>query len=410
MNSNEVNEMSWQDFEKPESYFVNDKVTKYGVIKVNSKWSGLLSNTRKSLTLFIPFFLLLAVTAVVMLITNFFIGIAFLLAGLVLYGLFINRFVFHAKRTSKLLADQRRIGRYGVSRWNDVVVDKETGQIFNTTGGLRGVRSSFIVTWDDAPILDNSMEAEQLVVDRELAPFITELGAMHMKFIKRNIEIRNDISPALMNTIVNTRKSQNEAVKIKMELQNKVYSAIELKSQQRYQNAIQVIIDARAKLFDFRGSLQSILDSTLSTSKILKNVHIMDYDEVQEFARNESHDFTLDLAQTGRNNDAMSVFRYLDILSIVDDHGREYNYSDIVRAGEPMLNDLEFDNQKIPERRVRNNNNLDRDKIAKRKTFSERNKIRNNNKNNRQKDRKIDKRISQSGVDWRNDDHFLEDL
>lgn len=352
MDFNEEQNMSWRDLENTETYFVNDKVTKYGVLKVNSRWNGLISNTRKMLVLTIPFALVILLSIIVGFVaSNWFIGVLFFLAGMVFYGLIVNRFVFNSKRNAKLLADQKRIGTYTVSRWNDVVVDEETGQIFNTTGGKRGIRSSFLVTWDNAPILDTSMEAECLVVDRELTPFITELSNMHMSAIKRNVEIQNELSVPLLNAIVNTRATKNEAVKLKMQAQNKIYSDIEMNSQKRYQTVIQVVTDARAKVFDFKASLQSILDSTLVNSAILKNVRIMNYEEIQTFARNESRDQTLDLKHVGRNNDSLMIFKYVDLLSVFDANGREYQYADIARPGDPILDAIQPEQQVVNQRR-----------------------------------------------------------
>lgn len=396
----EVSQVSWRDLEKPETYFVNDKVTKYGVLKTNSKLAGVMASTLKGLTLVVPLIILFAISAVTVMTLGFWIMLLLDIAGLTLYGIIVNRIVFHSAKNARLLADQQKIGVYGVSRWNDVIVDKESGHIFNTTGGQNGIRSSFLVTWDNAPILDNSMQAEQLVVDNELTPFITELHKLGMSYDKRNIEYRNDQSQSLLNTIVKTRNlNDNPAVQVKMNLQNRVYSAIEMYSQQQYRTVIQVKSDARGKLFNFKNSLESVIESTIGSSSLMKNAHIMSFDEVQEYARNESRDFSLNLNELGRNNNSMQIFKYVDILTIIGENGREYNYSDLVRGGNSSFDSME--DGALPKRRE-SNGKSQRDRMRNTKLPERRQST--PHKQTPRPDREND-------GDWRSvDGNFLDDL
>ncbi len=334
---------SWENEETDISYFVPDKVTKRQIIKINTKTANLMASGSgiKWIAFLVVFVILtgiLAISTEVMASSSNFVGgaITFLILlsiSVIILWLIATRWIFQTDRYRKALAEQKTQGNKGIytsNYFNDVFIDKKQGEIANSTISNAGLQTKYVVGWDNMPILDNDLQEERTLNDTVFAPFLLALYNKRYSVIKKNIEIKGDISPALIHTVYLANRSTNESVRLKMQLQLEVYRQVEKNSASEYKTFFIISSTSAQKTSArFKNELQALIDEHFAKSNQIYNAHILTNDELEKFIQNDIHDFTFDIANNRRNQHNDIALKYFDVEYIVI-NGEKRKYSDVI--------------------------------------------------------------------------------
>lgn len=345
------NDNEQQTSEHAGQYFMNRNIFKSGIAPDDQEYSRL----GKTLWLFVPLIIaILMVAAVIALTQSFLAGIPATIVCAIAYLWIIRKMVFDENQYKRLIANNELNKEMQLSYFNNVLNIADDNQVFFQVS-KKGLASAFFVTFDYASLIDESEQANANTIRQALVPFIKQLHDNHFDFNLYDVAINSTISPGTLNLIKRAKKYlvPESWLQLVEMLQNETMSSLEQNNSAQYRMYFEVINSDPRNVTNFKGILEDMITSTLSTSETLINPHIATLSEIINFNINYYQIPTFNIKD--RNLRKVSIERYFKFVSFFDVNGEQYSIDTLnPEFGGQATTDSEFNVERQANVQMRN--------------------------------------------------------
>lgn len=323
----------WEQLWDEGLYFINENFNKRGLQPDTTDYTTKHKGIWILLTLVISFLILMVIGTI---LRSFIVTIITLVILVIIDGSIFRFKVFDEKMYRRLNAENELNKRFDMGGvFNNLMSITDEGQWFYKSGDRgNGVRTKFLVTFDYASKLDQSLEANPNMIKNALIPFVKQLHQHHLNFSKFNIAIQHKVSPGTLDLIRRARLlPEGSWLRLINNLQNETISSLEQNSSSTYKEYFLISGDGLRNATGLKELINSIIESTMTLSKSIVNPRICLHDEIIEFITNY---YMIDSYEQGsvlQSVEKIDITKYFKFVSFIDVNGAEYSLADIMSDG-----------------------------------------------------------------------------